>query len=69
MSEYPDSAFTAASTDNLDYLHSYARVYCGKQHLAGMVMSYNHSQYICVTPTVSHNIHLHSKHCRTAMLI
>ena len=31
MSAYPECAFTIASTDNLDFLHSYARVYCGKQ--------------------------------------
>ena len=31
MSGYPDNAFTIASTDNLDFVHSHARVYCGKQ--------------------------------------
>ena len=31
LSAYPDSAFTIASMDNLDFLHIYARVYCGKQ--------------------------------------
>ena len=31
LSAYPDNAFTVVSTDNLDFLHSYARVYCGKQ--------------------------------------
>ena len=31
MSAYPECAFTIASTDNLDFLHRYARVYCGKQ--------------------------------------
>ena len=31
LSAYPDGAFTVASTDNLDFLHHYARVYCGKQ--------------------------------------
>lgn len=31
LSAYPDNAFTVASMDNLDFLHSYARIYCGKQ--------------------------------------
>ena len=31
MSGYPQNAFTLVSVDNLDYIHSYARVYCGKQ--------------------------------------
>lgn len=31
MSGYPEKAFTVVSTDNLDYVHSYAQVYCGKQ--------------------------------------
>ena len=31
MSGYPENAFTIASTDNLDFVHSHARVYCGKQ--------------------------------------
>ena len=30
MSGYPDKAFTVVSADNLNYVHSYARVYCGK---------------------------------------
>ena len=29
---YPDNAFTIASADNLDFIHSYARIYCGNQH-------------------------------------
>ena len=28
---YPDDAFILASADNLDYIHSYTRVYCGNQ--------------------------------------
>jgi hypothetical protein len=31
MKSYPENSFTVASADNLDYLHSYARVYCGEQ--------------------------------------
>lgn len=31
MCGYPDNAFTIASADNLDFVHSHARVYCGKQ--------------------------------------
>ena len=31
MSGFPDNAFIVASADNLDYIHSYARVYCGNQ--------------------------------------
>ena len=31
MSGYPDNAFAIISADNLDFVHSYARVYCGKQ--------------------------------------
>ena len=31
MSGYRENAFTLASTDNLDFVHSHARVYCGKQ--------------------------------------
>ena len=31
MTGYPQNAFTLVSVDNLDYIHSYARVYCGKQ--------------------------------------
>ena len=31
MSGYPENAFTVASADNLDFVHSYARIYCGKQ--------------------------------------
>ena len=31
MSGYPDTPFTIVSADNLDYVHSHARVYCGKQ--------------------------------------
>ena len=31
MSGYPENAFTIASTDDLDFVHSHARVYCGKQ--------------------------------------
>ena len=31
VTEYPDKAFTVVSADNLDYVHSYDRVYCGKQ--------------------------------------
>ena len=29
---YPDNAFTIASADNLDFIHSYARIYCGNQN-------------------------------------
>ena len=29
MSGFPDDAFVVASADNLDYIHSYTRVYCG----------------------------------------
>ena len=31
MRGLPDNAFMVASADNLDYIHSYARVYCGNQ--------------------------------------
>ena len=31
MSGFPQDSFTVASVDNIDYVHSYARVYCGKQ--------------------------------------
>lgn len=31
MSGYPQDTFTLPSVDNIDYVHSYARVYCGKQ--------------------------------------
>ena len=31
MSGYPDDAFIVASADNLDFIHSYTRVYCGNQ--------------------------------------
>ena len=31
MSGFPDDAFIVASADNLDYIHSYTRVYCGNQ--------------------------------------
>ena len=31
MHSYPENAFTIASADNLDFIHSHARVYCGKQ--------------------------------------
>ena len=31
MSGYPDTPFTVVSADNLDYVHSHARTYCGKQ--------------------------------------
>ena len=31
MSLYPQNAFTVVSADNLDFVHSHARVYCGKQ--------------------------------------
>ena len=31
MSGFPDDAFILASADNLDYIHSYARIYCGNQ--------------------------------------
>lgn len=31
MSGYPENAFTVASADNIDFVHSYARIYCGKQ--------------------------------------
>ena len=31
MKSYPENSFTVASADNLDYLHSYARVYSGEQ--------------------------------------
>ena len=34
MSEYPSTAFTVVSADNLDFLHSYARVYSGNQQLS-----------------------------------
>ena len=29
---YPDNAFTIASADNLYFIHSYARIYCGNQN-------------------------------------
>ena len=60
MSEYPDSAFTVASTDNLDYLH---RVYCGKQQSSwhGTTVQVVQPQPVhlndSVTPTVSQNTH------------
>ena len=31
MSGFPDNAFMLVSADNLDYIHSYARIYCGNQ--------------------------------------
>ena len=31
MSDFPDDAFLLASADNLDYIHSYARIYCSNQ--------------------------------------
>ena len=31
MSGYPNNSFMIASADNLDYIHSYARIYCGNQ--------------------------------------
>lgn len=31
MNPYPRNAFTIVSADNIDFIHSYARVYCGKQ--------------------------------------
>ena len=31
MSGFPQDSFAVASVDNIDYVHSYARVYCGKQ--------------------------------------
>ena len=31
MKDYPQDAFTIVSADNLDFVHSHARVYCGKQ--------------------------------------
>ena len=31
MSGFPENAFTVASADNLDFIHSHARIYCGKQ--------------------------------------
>ena len=34
MSRYPQNAFTVVSVDNLDFIHSFARVYCGKQQLS-----------------------------------
>ena len=30
-SAYPSNCFMIASADNIDYVHHYARVYCGKQ--------------------------------------
>ena len=31
MSAYPSNCFMIASADNIDYVHHFARVYCGKQ--------------------------------------
>ena len=31
LSAYPENSFSVVSVDNLDFIHSYARVYCGKQ--------------------------------------
>ena len=31
MAGFPNDAFMIASADNLDFVHSHARVYCGKQ--------------------------------------
>lgn len=31
MNPYPTNTLTVFSIDNVDYIHSYARVYCGKQ--------------------------------------
>ena len=31
MAKFPGDAFTLVSVDNIDFIHSYARVYCGKQ--------------------------------------
>ena len=31
MSGYPDDAFIVASADNLNFIHSYTRAYCGNQ--------------------------------------
>ncbi len=31
MTAYPSNCFMIASADNIDYVHHYARVYCGKQ--------------------------------------
>ncbi|XP_064384664.1 uncharacterized protein LOC135333611 [Halichondria panicea] len=34
MKSYPSNCFMIASADNIDYIHHYARVYCGKQQLS-----------------------------------
>ena len=34
MCGYPSKPFTVASADNLDFIHSHARVYAGKQQLS-----------------------------------
>lgn len=34
MTAYPSDCFMIASADNIDYIHHYARVYCGKQQLS-----------------------------------
>ena len=31
LTSYPSNSFMIASADNLDYIHHYARVYCGEQ--------------------------------------
>ena len=31
LSAYPENSFSVVSVDNLDFLHSHARVYCDKQ--------------------------------------
>ena len=34
MTAYPSDCFMIAAADNIDYIHHYARVYCGKQQLS-----------------------------------
>ena len=34
ITDYPQDAFTLVSPDNLDFVHSYAGVYCEKQQLS-----------------------------------
>lgn len=64
MADYPQNSFMIVSADNLDFVHSFARVYSGKQQSSwhGTTMQVVQPQPLGLTDTVTQPSAAHPKH-------